>query len=177
MGKRSNFSRIDKDKYDTPYAGVLPLLSHLETGTSFIEPFAGAAKLASHLTSHGHECVFMSDIEPRSNDVARLDFFEMGGFTIPAISNPPWKRDKKSDFLLHRIIERARVRFPCTWLLLDADWAFTKQAAPYMKYCSKFVAVGRLKWIPGSKHTGKENCAWYRFESEPCETVFYGRVK
>jgi hypothetical protein len=26
------------------------------------------------------------------------------------------------------------------------------------------VAIGRVKWIEGSKHTGKDNFAWYRFD-------------
>lgn len=27
------------------------------------------------------------------------------------------------------------------------------------------MAVGRLKWIPGLKHTGKDNYAWFRFDA------------
>jgi hypothetical protein len=49
-------------------------------------------------------------------------------------------------------------------LLIDSDWAYTKQAAPFIPHCQKIVAIGRLKWIPGSKYTGKENCAWYLFD-------------
>ena len=26
------------------------------------------------------------------------------------------------------------------------------------------MAIGRVKWIEGSKHTGKDNRAWYRFD-------------
>ena len=46
-----------------------------------------------------------------------------------------------------------------TWLLLDADWKQTRQAAPFLPHCSDIVAIGRVKWIEGSKHTGKDNCA------------------
>jgi hypothetical protein len=30
---------------------------------------------------------------------------------------------------------------------------------------SDIVAIGRVKWIAGSKNTGKENYAWYRFDA------------
>ena len=52
-----------------------------------------------------------------------------------------------------------------TWLLLDADWKQTRQAAPFLPHCSDIVAIGRVKWIEGSKHTGKDNACWYRFDS------------
>jgi hypothetical protein len=34
-----------------------------------------------------------------------------------------------------------------------------------MPCCSDIVTIGRVKWIEGSKHTGKENHAWYRFDA------------
>jgi hypothetical protein len=49
------------------------------------------------------------------------------------------------------------------WLLLEADWAHTQQARPFMARCSHVVAVGRLKWEVGSPHSGLDNNAWYRF--------------
>jgi hypothetical protein len=62
-----------------------------------------------------------------------------------------------------------------TWLLFDADWAHTKQSAPYLPQCSHIVSIGRLKWIEGSKFTGKDNCAWYRFHAQHYEGPrFYG---
>ena len=46
-----------------------------------------------------------------------------------------------------------------------------------MKRCRKVVSVGRLKWIPGSKHTGKDNCAWYLFGFAPLGAPrFYERA-
>jgi len=80
------------------------------------------------------------------------------------MTNPPWSRE-----ILHPIIENLRSQAP-TWLLFDSDWMFTAQSNPYMKYCEVVLPVGRLKWIPGSKHTGKDNCAWYLFvdHKTPC---------
>jgi hypothetical protein len=37
------------------------------------------------------------------------------------------------------------------------------------------VSVGRVKWIPDSKMTGKDNCAWYHFAPGDSPTVFHGR--
>ena len=56
----------------------------------------------------------------------------------------------------------------------------TKQSRDYLQFCRKIVSVGRVKWIPDSKHTGKDNCAWYLFDTlrsgeTKIETVFYGR--
>ena len=64
---------------------------------------------------------------------------------------------------MHRLIAHFQRILP-TWLLLDADWAFTKQAKSYLTCCSDIVAIGRVKWIEGSKYTGKDNHAWYRFD-------------
>jgi hypothetical protein len=38
------------------------------------------------------------------------------------------------------------------------------KAAPFLPCCSDIVAIGRVKWIEGSKHTGKDNFGWYRFD-------------
>ena len=66
--------------------------------------------------------------------------------------------------LMHRLIAHFQ-RIAPTWLLLDSDWASTRQAAPFLPCCSDIVAIGRVKWIEGSKHTGKDNHAWYRFDA------------
>ena len=43
MGKRSNFERIERDYYPTPYEAVLPLIPHLKRHgiETFAEPCAG----------------------------------------------------------------------------------------------------------------------------------------
>jgi len=74
------------------------------------------------------------------------------------VTNPPWDRK-----ILHRLIVHL-IEIRPTWLLFDADWMHTKQAAPYLRYCRKIVSVGRVKWFPDSPHTGKDNCAWYLFD-------------
>ena len=84
------------------------------------------------------------------------------------ITNPPWDRK-----ILHPMIEFFSPKRP-TWLLFDADWMHTKQSVPYMTMCSKIVSVGRIKWF--GNMTGKDNCAWYLFDKEVNNTIFYGRT-
>ena len=65
---------------------------------------------------------------------------------------------------MHALIAHFQ-RIAPTWLLIDYDWSATKQAAPFMPHCSDIVILPRLKWFEDSKDTGKDNHAWYRFDS------------
>jgi hypothetical protein len=99
-------------------------------------------------------CVGGSDIEKDATSykyITNAEFF---------VTNPPWTRE-----LLHPIIENLSSQLP-TWLLFDAGWMFTRQAIQYLKYCHKIVTVGRIKWIPGSQYTGKDDCCWYLFDQK-----------
>ncbi len=116
------------------------------------------------LTNAGHSCYDAWDIEPRREDIWKLDATThiVGSIWHDQfdcfITNPPWKRE-----ILHPMIINLSDQKP-TWLLFDADWKHTGQAAPFMSRCRKIVSVGRVKWIPGSKMTGKDNAAWYLFD-------------
>jgi len=173
VGKRSDFERVERDYYPTPRAVVQPLLAHLNPGTEFVEPCAGDGRLVRHLKEIGHVSIDAFDIEPQHESVGYGDaltdsFYPDSGLTC--ITNPPWRRD-----FLHSFITHWRTQMP-TWLLCDADWAHTVQSKPFLPYCHKIVAVGRVKWIEGSKHTGKDNCAWYLFGAVEAPTIFYGRT-
>lgn len=173
MGKRSDFERAPRDFYPTPLEAVKPLLAHLSAETRFIEPCAGDGQLIRHLSAFGHECVHACDIDPIhpvtvKNDATTASFYTKDSVFI---TNPPWDRK-----LLHPIIQNLSDQ-ASAWLLFDADWMHTRQSSPYMDRLRKVVSVGRVKWIPDSKMTGKDNCCWYLFDqpsSEPC--VFFGRV-
>jgi len=169
MGKRSTFVRVPRDFYPTPFAAVKPLLPHLTQFRTFWEPCAGDGALVRHLASHCR-CVQASDIAPQCLDILKLDVFEIRDPLADCfITNPPWDRE-----VLHPLIDHLRLLLP-TWLLFDADWMHTKQAIPYLPFCEKIVSVGRVKWIEGSEHTGKDNCCWYRFGSVRTNTLFVGR--
>lgn len=167
MGKRSpGLPRRKHDAYDTPYAAIPALLPHLMPGTRFAEPCAGNGFLIEHLEKHGHQCTYRGDI---STGQDALNFIAADCETV--ITNPPWTRD-----LLHPMILLFSTQRPC-WLLFDADWSHTVQAAPYMPYCRRIVSVGRLKWIPDSEYTGMDNAAWYLFTRETMPRAqFFPRV-
>jgi hypothetical protein len=79
--------------------------------------------------------------------------------------------------ILHPLIADLSAERP-TWLLFDADWMHTRQSTPFMPYLRKIVSVGRVKWIPDSKMTGKDNCCWYLFDqtSDDAPAQFIGRA-
>lgn len=172
MGKRSNFERVERDFYPTPYEAVVPLLDMLPLATGFAEPCAGDGSLIDHLVSDGHHCDYACDIEPLRSDIEKFNAFNITKTTAEMfITNPPWSRD-----ILHPLIMHLSGIAP-TWLLFDADWMHTKQSAPFLPRLKRVVSVGRVKWIPDSKMTGKDNCAWYLFDaSHQGAAVFYGRM-
>lgn len=171
MGKRSNFKPHKLDAYATPEEAVLPLLRHLPKGSYYAEPCAGDGALIKILNKHGHKCVAAYDVEPRHKIVAQADAVFLSKEDMKrasvVITNPPWGRN-----VLHQIIERSLFWGP-TWLLFDSDWAFTKQAIPYLPFCQKIVAIGRVKWFGNT--AGKDNCCWYLFDATPAETIFVGQ--
>lgn len=167
MSKRSNFERIEKDAYQTidPRA-VKALLPYLPYSKQFIEPCCGDGLLVRDLVLAGHICMSATDIKT-GTDALTLE-------PIPGIdsviTNPPWSRS-----ILHPMIDHFMKLAPEVWLLFDADWMHTKQAIPYMEYCTDVVSIGRLIWIPNTTMQGKDNCCWYRFSLSRKTTEFHAR--
>jgi hypothetical protein len=125
------------------------------------------------LTAAGRVCVSAFDIEPQRLDIALMDALEWKAkrYTDLIITNPPWLRSTLHPLIVHLSNQRP------TWLLFDADWIHTKQAAPYLPRLRKIVSVGRVKWIADSPHTGKDNCAWHLFTAESeAPSLIYGRA-
>jgi hypothetical protein len=174
MGKRSNFIRKERDFYPTPYEAVIPLLPYLDRD-AFCDPCAGNGLLIDHLEKNKLICKEAWDIEPRRSDIIKKDaLISTSSTNIDYfITNPPWTRE-----ILHPLIMNLSDQRP-TWLLFDADWMHTKQSKEYMKRCIKIISIGRLKWIPDSKMTGKDNCCWYLFSKLKLYTdlsvKFHGR--
>lgn len=173
MGKRSDFDRLPRDFYPTPPEAVAPLIPHLPYGVMFAEPCAGDGALIHALEAGGASCVDALDIEPKTDIAYRADALDWrpDDSADLIITNPPWSRD-----ILHRMIVHFSDMRP-TWLLFDADWIHTRQAAPHMPRLRKIVSVGRVKWIKDSPYTGKDNCAWHLFTrpgDEPAQ--FFGRA-
>jgi len=173
MGKRSDFERIERDFYPTPYAAVIPLIAHLpQKPFTFVEPCAGDGRLIDHLGLHNGVCIHASDIEPQSDEIMEMDCFDVNAKAQYIITNPPWNRK-----ILHPMIEHFSNIAP-TWFLFDSDWMHTKQSVSYLTKLKKVVSIGRVKWIEGSNSVGKDNCCWYLFDNtdmvKPIE--FWGRT-
>ncbi len=171
MGKRSDFERKPRDFYETPWEAVLPLLPFLGESFEFMEPCAGAGKLINHLEVAGGKCIHASDIHPLKDGIKRQDFFSITEFPAQVITNPPWDRNLLHSMIYHVMLYSDKP----FWLLFDADWMHTKQSSEYMNKCSDVVSVGRVKWFPDTKMTGKDNCCWYRFDKHATHTQFHGR--
>ena len=155
MGKRSNFPRNANDLYPTPHAAVLPLIPWLRGVRTFAEPCCGNGDLVRHLESHGLRCVYAGDINDGRDALA----LEQYGDVDSIITNSPWTRS-----VLHPLI-RHFARIAPTWLLIDQDWACTKQAIPFLTSCTDILPIGRQIWIPGTNTHGFDNAAWYRFDA------------
>jgi hypothetical protein len=157
MGKRSDFERRERDFYPTPLKAVEPLIPFINGTKRFAEPCVGTGDLVHHLDGFGLKCIYTSDIED-GIDALTVNSYGRGSYNI--ITNPPHKRT-----MLHPLIEHFQKIAP-TWLLIDLDWVANLQAVPYLPKCSDIVIIGRVKWIPDTPHTGKENYCWARFWHE-----------
>jgi hypothetical protein len=161
LGKRSDFKRIDKDFYRTIDPKAAKVLADwygeydLTRKKTFYEPCYGEGDLVFQLEKYSFKCSDASDITT-GKDALTLTKEDIGDVNF-IITNPPWSRN-----LLHPMIDHFR-NLRDTWLLFDADWMHTKQAKPYLQNCSEILSVGRLKWIPDTKMTGKDNVCWYHF--------------
>lgn len=173
MGKRSNFERLERDYYTTPYEAVKPLFPFLpSTRFNFAEPCAGDGRLVRHIregTDRKAQCLMATDIEPDADWVKPFDALQMQDHDLDGvdliITNPPWDRRPKSGRILHRLIETFSALRP-TWLLFDSDWVQTVQAKPYLDRMVATVSIGRVKWIEGTNQTGKDNCQWHLFHPD-----------
>jgi hypothetical protein len=170
MGKRTSFPRRERDDYATPQAAVIPLLRLLEPGTRFIEPCAGDGELVGHLRYAGHVCVGAYDL-PTDARTAR---YAIDSDTI-FVTNPPWR----PQFGMATMIANLSDQRPL-WALIYTDWLFTLRATPYLPRLREVVVVGRMKWIPGTKHAGFENCCWCLFDRPqalvPAPIRFHGHI-
>jgi hypothetical protein len=173
MGRESRFDRIEGDWYPTPESAASRLLPHLAPATTFIEPCAGDGRLVDWLQAAGHKCLSAFDINPRRPDIVQLNAMDWeGGLSLGTmiITNPPYARP-----VMHAMIDHFVQRSWCTWLLLEASWAHTKQAAPFLPHCAKIVSVGRMQIFDGTGTSGKKDFAWYQFVRRRSSAIqFYG---
>jgi len=178
LGKRSpDFIKKSRDYYPTidPIAAEV-LLEHLEEGTLFIEPCAGAGDLALSIFCKNKSiaCVGMYDIEPQKEGIIKRDCLSLtendNVFANRFITNPPFTWSVLQPLMGHMI------SLLPTWLLLPADVMHNVRMGPYMKKCVKVVSIGRMYWME-NKIKGVENMCWYLFDKDhEGPTQFIGRL-
>jgi hypothetical protein len=171
--KRSfkQFERRPQDVYLSPYSVMPALLPHI-TGkiTRYSEPCSALKtekRLIDHLARHGFECVHESDIR------TGVDALDLGPLPAPIITNTPHERR-----LMHALIEHFMDIADFAWLLIDHNWSATLQAVPFIPHCSDIVAIGRVRWIEGSRDVSKDDYCWYRFcASHTTGPILHARIK
>lgn len=168
MTKRNEGAHEPKPRgfYPTPLKAFEPLAPYLPPGCQVIEPCAGNGALCDHMFKIGCEIVAATDIQPEHPNVAKMDVFQYDLANTPRIdyfvTNPPWPELRRNGLPTLPIINHLRQIAP-TWMLLPSDFMFNVYAAELMGNCGGIIAVGRVKWIPGSANEGFDNAAWYLF--------------
>ena len=169
--KRSDFyPTIDRRAIPPLLAAMFATSDHIPCSiTHYVEPCAGAADLINLLQRMQPQlhCAFALEMDPQDEGLRnRWPIARGNALTLTEpdlasvhlfITNPPWDRA-----LLHPLIRHLASLRP-TWLLFDASWVFTKQAAPFQRILTDVAAVGRLKFFEGSRYDPPDDCAWYRF--------------
>ena len=160
MGKRSDFERRERDFYPTPLGPVLKLadfVAYKGQPFTFVEPCAGDGSLVRHLEAIGGKCTWRSDLPV---DARTIDEFWCKDAAW-IITNPPWPKPGDAALTL-AIIQRCMKLRP-SWFLLSADFAHNGYFGDIEHNCRRIVSVGRVKWIPDSPASAKDNAAWYQF--------------
>ena len=86
------------------------------------------------------------------------------------ITNPPWLNTPNSGYQLTRFVNKLCYGgFPVI-LLLNGNilnnkgfWQNKVHGRSMGDLCYQILPIGRVKWIEGSPHTGKEDCSWFFF--------------
>jgi len=170
MGKRSEFDKIDKDKYYTIDPRSIDRMGPWFDKVKYVEPCAGDGSLVR----------LMKQLYPDSHAVLAFDQYPEGDLDHPCyvfnaldlklehiphevdciITNPPFSWNK-----LKPLLDHLPGLLP-TWFLLPADLMHNKRMGPYMKKCKSVVSVGRLYWFTdddGNFSRGYDNYAWFLF--------------
>lgn len=158
----------------------------------YFEPFAGDGALIQHLSKTNPEwrCMGATDVSPskpeqgdwlcpEANNIQTDNFDDYGHnfrHTVEhlgiraVITNPPWLNDSKSRFQLLRFLNYI-LHAKCSAIFLlngnlvhnKGSWQNRTYGYSLMDRCQHVLPIGRLKWIEGSEHSGKEDCCWYFF--------------
>ena len=159
MGKRTSFSKVDKDFYPTIDPRAFEAIIPFVRGRTYAEPCAGNGDLVDGLADAA-TCKWETDVREevdcRTMDAMSITQDDLEGIDL-IITNPPFTKS-----VLLPMIDHFMSLKP-TWLLLPWDLPCNKYFRLYAEGCNKIVPIGRLCWFKkdGKFVRGYENFAWY----------------
>lgn len=169
--RRQGLKPRERDDWATPYRATVPLFKVLEPCTLFADPCCGRGELIEHVESDGHICTLASDLLQADARTARYAIDHRTVF----VTNPPWRQRFEPNKIIENLSNQRAL-----WALIPSDWLFNLRVAPLLPRLRKVVAVGRVKWVPNSPHSGFENSCWCLFDKprpDAHATVrFVGRI-
>jgi hypothetical protein len=170
MSKRGDeYQRIPRDLYKTPFKAVLPLIPYLRRDgiKRFAEPCCDDGGLVRHLESHGLVCSYAGDIST-GQDALQLTRANLNRAQA-IITNTPYKYPEAKSKIPHLMLDMIQHFLALgqpSWLLLQHDFLANQYLSKFMQHCSDIVVIGRVQWIPDSKHkSGFDNADWARFDA------------
>jgi hypothetical protein len=131
------------------------------------EPGAGGGAIADALVAAGWDVV-ATDIEPRRNDILRLDFLHEAppATNRPTIlcGNPPYRRPLLDQFIRRtlRLLDEGRIERAIVLLRIDH---FTAGRVPaFNRAATITTCCWRPRWIAGSKGGPRWSFAWVSWD-------------
>jgi hypothetical protein len=111
MGKRSNFERVPRDFYPTPYAAVPPLIPHLRGIRTFAEPCCGNGALVHHLELHGLRCGYAGDISTGQDALALEQYGDADAIILMHRANARDKEPAQCDLFRRRSLQDVKLNY------------------------------------------------------------------
>jgi hypothetical protein len=177
----SDYERQPRDYYRTPPWVVEYLFSHLPLVDGVVwEPAAGADDMGAAMRNLGMN-VMSTDIEPQSDRVQHLDFFDVrkGKDVEAIITNPPFRT---SEEFCRRALSFDQV--DTVALLLPYEWDTAGCRLDLFRdeprFLAKIILPKRISWLNFEKKASPRQVhAWYVWDRQNDEppTILYPHEK
>lgn len=177
------YERVDADHYPTldseDVVAAMIASGLLDSVGKIWEPHAGRGHLVKSLRDAGHE-VLGTDLHVYPDMLADVrsgvDFFEQ--HELPdgiqsIVMNPPFGTiDSHIRHALGLLGENGKLI-----VLARGDWGHAKRRIPLLTHpwlATRIDLMWRLKWVEGSKGSGRHNFAIWAWDAEQVGRPFYG---
>lgn len=114
------------------------------------------------LTEHGHICELAIDLDPGDPQIVRRDALSLTSADIVGIDmiigNLPWSWSSFEPLLKHLLTLGLLI-----WVLRDTPWLFNLRSSALVDRCALVQPTRRLRWIPNTENTAKDDSAWHFF--------------